>query len=337
LENDDRAPGTLRRVVLLEAGVAALVFLSVGWLTSLEPARQYAGRHGIGVDDRATHVASVSGTTMSIAVEPAQVGANTIRVELKDAAGHPIVTATDVRVRVRSLEQDLGEQQFSLEDTGGGIWGANDHRLNIPGQYQLDLMVARSDAFDAKALFRFEAVGAGIALHVIRPATDTTWTLFGIQLALLGALCLGVASPWLRSRAAPPRRALLGVGGGLAVAGLLIAINVNTLRIGFAEELLNPFPVTSVSTQNGLRVYMATCASCHGLQGRGDGPAGEELIPPPTDLIVHVPLRTDSALYRSIRDGVRGTRMPPQKGNLTDEEMWHLVNFLRAMADAADS
>ena len=31
-------------------------------------------------------------------------------------------------------------------------------------------------------------------------------------------------------------------------------------------------------------VYRRYCASCHGLEGRGDGPAAAALSPPPTDL-----------------------------------------------------
>jgi mono/diheme cytochrome c family protein len=36
--------------------------------------------------------------------------------------------------------------------------------------------------------------------------------------------------------------------------------------------------------QNGAIVYQRYCAVCHGLEGRGDGPAAVALTPRPTDL-----------------------------------------------------
>ena len=34
----------------------------------------------------------------------------------------------------------------------------------------------------------------------------------------------------------------------------------------------------------GANLYATLCASCHGISGRGDGPAAPALTPPPTDL-----------------------------------------------------
>jgi len=148
-------------------------------------------------------------------------------------------------------------------------------------------------------------------------------------------LCMGITAPWIGRRVAAPRNALLGAGGALAAVGLLVAINATTLRIGFAEELANPFPATAASVEEGRGAYAAACAECHGIAGRGDGPLAETLDPPPADLIVHIPLHTDSILYQFIRDGIPGTAMPTQEGSLSEEEMWHLVNYLRAMAESA--
>ncbi|MDA0677328.1 MAG: cytochrome c, partial [Chloroflexi bacterium] len=71
--------------------------------------------------------------------------------------------------------------------------------------------------------------------------------------------------------------------------------------------------------------------ACHGDSGEGDGPQSASLASPPADLEIHVPLHTDSDLFAFIRDGIPGTAMPAQKGILGDEDMWHLVNFLRTM------
>ena len=54
LSGNSRAAYWLRRLVVAEVIVATLVLLSVGFLTSLEPARQTASRLGIGLEDGLT-------------------------------------------------------------------------------------------------------------------------------------------------------------------------------------------------------------------------------------------------------------------------------------------
>jgi mono/diheme cytochrome c family protein len=46
--------------------------------------------------------------------------------------------------------------------------------------------------------------------------------------------------------------------------------------------------------------------------------------------VIHVPVHTDRALYRYISQGFPGTDMPGFTDKLTQEEIWHLVNYLRA-------
>jgi mono/diheme cytochrome c family protein len=43
-------------------------------------------------------------------------------------------------------------------------------------------------------------------------------------------------------------------------------------------------PVNKTPAENGKQMYFSYCASCHGAEGRGDGPAGLALRQPPTDL-----------------------------------------------------
>jgi mono/diheme cytochrome c family protein len=43
-------------------------------------------------------------------------------------------------------------------------------------------------------------------------------------------------------------------------------------------------PVTATSPASGKDMYTAYCATCHGSDGRGDGPAANALKVPPADL-----------------------------------------------------
>ena len=55
----------------------------------------------------------------------------------------------------------------------------------------------------------------------------------------------------------------------------------------------------------GAQLYVRWCASCHGADGRGDGPAAQALTPPPSDLTRLE--RTVPELMRTI-DGSRTIR-----------------------------
>jgi len=45
--------------------------------------------------------------------------------------------------------------------------------------------------------------------------------------------------------------------------------------------------------------------------------------------VVHMPLHTDHDLFQIIHDGVAGTAMAPFGGPMTDEEIWHTINYLK--------
>ena len=326
-----------RKSLLFETGLVLAVFVAVGWLASLEPARQYAGRIGISVDDHASYQDSADGTVFDVAIEPAEVGNNDLRVQIAKPNGDPIDNAVDVRVRLKFVDDDLGEPLVSLQDTGNGLWQLKDAQLNIAGEYQAEVVVQRPDAFDSRTAFRFDAASASTAADAIAPDTDAAHLLFGIQLLLIGGIIVLLA---VRKRILPVMfgggnvQPSVGLPGLVVVAiGLFFILNVQVLRLGLVDDLRNPFPPTADSVAIGEPIYFAACAACHGDSGLGDGPAGVGLPKEPADLIVHVPLHSDTILYEFIRDGISEAGMPGQEDSLTEEEMWHLVNYLRAQFD----
>ena len=331
----------LGRSLIIESAVAVAVLVAVGWLASLEPARQYAGRTGIGAPEKAGYQDQADGTAFDIKINPADVGENDVIVRITKPNGEPIENAVDVRVRLKFIDDDLGEPLISLEDTGAGIWRLNDTPLNIAGEYQAEVVVQRPDAFDARTAFRFDARSQATAADAIKPDAETSNVLFGLQLLIIGLLVLGLGIrerivPTLFRNVATPsiQWGLLVPGVAVGVIGLLFVLNAQVLRLGLADETRNPFPPTAESVAIGGPVYTATCTACHGAGGLGDGPAGEGLPKPPADLLVHVPLHSDTILFEFIRDGISAAGMPRQDGVLTEDEMWHLVNYLRAEFDA---
>ncbi|GBD30766.1 hypothetical protein HRbin32_01875 [bacterium HR32] len=94
----------------------------------------------------------------------------------------------------------------------------------------------------------------------------------------------------------------------------------------------NPVPPSPESLARGEQLYRAHCQVCHGPHGAGDGPAAAALPTRPADLRVHVPMHADGHLFLWISSGVPGTPMPAFADRLTEEERWHVVNYLRVLA-----
>ncbi len=101
-----------------------------------------------------------------------------------------------------------------------------------------------------------------------------------------------------------------------------------------AARKKNPIPADAKSINLGMKVFIRECASCHGDQGLGNGKAGRDLDPLPTDMTdpaVHA--QSDGALYWKITRG--RSPMPTFKELLTDEERWNVINYIRTLAPTA--
>jgi copper transport protein len=333
LSREERASHWLWRLLVGEAVLAALVLLSVGMLGSLEPARQVASRLGIGQENRLTFQDRVEGTDITLKVAPGQVGPNQFMVSLKGRAGQPITNATEVRLDLTYLDTDLGTTSVSASPTAPGEYVLEGQLLSLAGNWQAGLVVRRPDAFDTRTAFRFQVVSAGANNSAaITPEVDTARLLWGVELVLLGFLFIVMGIPlggWWR------RRGAVVMGSGLVsfVAGVFLAFNMQLAGTGATDNLINPFPPTANSLETGQRLYRENCQSCHGVAGHGDGPQAAGLNPPPLDLVVHVPLHPDGALFGFIQNGVPGTAMPAWGNKLTDEEIWHIVNYIRAFEE----
>jgi high-affinity iron transporter len=83
-----------------------------------------------------------------------------------------------------------------------------------------------------------------------------------------------------------------------------------------------------------VELYQAQCAACHGLQGQGDGAAGTNLDPAPSNF--HNRQRMDQrsiySLYSTITLGVQGTAMASFR-TLSEDERWTLAFYVSALAD----
>jgi mono/diheme cytochrome c family protein len=97
----------------------------------------------------------------------------------------------------------------------------------------------------------------------------------------------------------------------------------------------NPIPVSPASLAQGQTIYQDQCVPCHGPAGKGDGPLALTLNPRPADLTQHTApgVHSDGQLYDWISDGIPGSAMPAFQTILSDDERWHVVNYIRTLAD----
>ncbi|MEE8449482.1 MAG: c-type cytochrome, partial [Thermodesulfobacteriota bacterium] len=98
---------------------------------------------------------------------------------------------------------------------------------------------------------------------------------------------------------------------------------------------------TAQAVEAGKKLYMKRCSFCHGNQGGGDGPVADYLNPRPRDFkLASYKFRTtesgefptDQDLFRIISRGIPGTAMPSWS-NLTEEERWQLVSFIKILSE----
>ncbi len=91
-------------------------------------------------------------------------------------------------------------------------------------------------------------------------------------------------------------------------------------------------PYTRKSITRGRQFYLVNCVDCHDQDGKGlnrrdfNSTVPADLTDP--DAWIHG--TTPAAIFASIHDGTRQD-MPPYKGKLQDEQIWHIVNFVRSL------
>ncbi|HEY7119725.1 MAG TPA: cytochrome c [Tepidisphaeraceae bacterium] len=139
-----------------------------------------------------------------------------------------------------------------------------------------------------------------------------------------------------------PRAAHLG-GGALALLFSVFAVGARNAPAADdhasppwraparAANLRNPVPPDDASRAAGKSLYARECANCHGESGKGNGPDAADLSHPPSDLTASPTTRqTDGELYWKLTEGKRP--MPRFGRTLTDEQRWHVVNYIRSLA-----
>jgi len=102
------------------------------------------------------------------------------------------------------------------------------------------------------------------------------------------------------------------------------------------STLLISFAAVSVQGQEAKQLYEATCASCHGASGKGDGPSGQALQPKPADFATALKGKDEAYLTKVITEGGTGVgkspMMPSYEGIFSDGQIQGLIEYLKGFA-----
>jgi mono/diheme cytochrome c family protein len=92
----------------------------------------------------------------------------------------------------------------------------------------------------------------------------------------------------------------------------------------------NPVAANESALAAGEKIYLKTCALCHGKSGDADGPAVIELNIHPAKLSdPKLATESDGSLFWKITTGKKP--MPAFGKRLSETDRWHLVNYIRTL------
>ena len=330
-----------RTLMRAEVGLALAVLAATAALTQLPSARSELPTVGTEQKDRTISESIVLGDLVAeLMVEPNLVGINRYAVELRQAGGGGRLDAvTEVRLHFRYedpavgpviVPADLEDDRYVLEGAFFGLAGTWEVEIEVRREFSDDvrggITTEVEQGFIEVLPFRQEPPGA-----LSLPITQFDWN--GI-----GALWAAVAAGLLIAYRAPLQQRISKRAGdvSLVASGLCMAMAVILVWSVEAEPgrtLLNPVELTATSVESGEALFATNCTQCHGDTGLGDGELAGTLPAPPANFRVHVPFHPDGVLFTWISDGISGTGMPAWSGELSEQERWDLVNFLRSSFD----
>lgn len=126
---------------------------------------------------------------------------------------------------------------------------------------------------------------------------------------------------------------LCGVSDAWAAGHDVMRPRVSADKLAEAQALRSPLPDSPQTIDKGNALYAGkgTCINCHGQEGDGHGPLAAQLNPAPRNFQHHGfwRHRTEGEIFWVIKYGSPGTSMVGFADQLTDEEIWAIIQYTR--------
>ncbi len=333
-DGSDEQTRRLTTATRIEIGLGLAVLLAAAVLIQYPASRQERDAEAnvqttqvvVGYDE----LQDTGPAQVNLTISPKAVGNNSFRVYIfPPSDGSELGEIQRVRLRFKPPDPSQGPSQVIAEPIGFNGYKAVGPFFTNAGAWEVAVDIRRRDVEDVTALFRVAVPGAGPqeAGRFALPLAVGSWTTVAAAGVLLAAVLMVV---WAAQWPGMPRRVrrVLRVSSGF-VTVIGIAVLAESLFPGGEPASTNPVEATGTSISVGRSLYVENCARCHGAEGRGDGPDAPALTIPPADFRQHIPYHTDMFFFQVISNGL-GDFMPPFADQITEEERWHLINFLKA-------
>jgi hypothetical protein len=105
------------------------------------------------------------------------------------------------------------------------------------------------------------------------------------------------------------------------------------------RDMINSLIDDASSITSGNDLFQTNCASCHGINGDGNGPASGALEPKPSSFAdpSRNEMLSDGYLFWRISEGGLSapfnSAMPAWKPIFSEVEIWQLVSFIRTLSE----
>jgi putative copper export protein/mono/diheme cytochrome c family protein len=333
----DRADVWRRRLlatVALEAALGILILGSTSVLSKTPPSRTTVNASAAQpqAGDQGTFEQTVTAADMDVTltVTPNRTGINQYIVKV---AGIDPGEVQRVRLTFLTTDQRFGGSSGVAAPSGGSTWTLEGPYFTFGGPWQVLVDFRRVAKDDVTAQYGLIVAGP------LPPKAGPDPSAFGApEMAIAPNLVAGVYVViaglalllWRRRQRRLGRLSVpaLAVSTLAVLGGIALAFGVFTDR-QTAAGTGNPIEPTEQSIARGAEIFQQNCAQCHGATGKGDGPLAPTLNPRPVDLTRHVPFHPDEQIFGWISNGLPGTAMPVYKELLSEEDRWHVLNYLR--------
>ena len=90
----------------------------------------------------------------------------------------------------------------------------------------------------------------------------------------------------------------------------------------------------AIAAQSAADIYAQKCSACHGDDGKGDGPAGQAMSPPPAPFSTALKSKSDSWIGTVITKGgpaVGMTPAMPPHPTLSSDQVTALIQYIKGL------